>query len=200
MNMCDRFTLFSCILLLCSCASNIPLEIRENVTEENITVDAARSDSKRFTGHKVRWGGTIASIQNKAQETWIEIVDRPLGSYGRPQINDQSAGRFLARVDGFLDSAIYKVDRPITVFGTIEESVPGNIGEYSYNYPTVRATSHYLWSEYDPYATYYGYPYGYYPYWYYPYPYYFYPYRYNFGFRYGYYPHYYFGLHQHFPW
>jgi len=196
----SRFILLACILLLCSCASNVPLEIREDITDENITVDVARSDSNRFTGHKVRWGGTIASLKNKATDTWLEVVGRQLGAYGRPQITDQSMGRFMVRIEGFLDSAIYRVDRPITIFGVLEGSVAGNIGEYSYDFPLVRADSHYLWSDYDPYARYYDYPYGYYPYGYYPYPYYFYPYRYHLGFRYGYYPRYYFGLHHHFPW
>ena len=47
----------------------------------------------------VRWGGAIASVENRRDETWIEIVERPLNT-------DKSAGRFLARVDGFLDPAV----------------------------------------------------------------------------------------------
>jgi outer membrane lipoprotein len=193
-----RFILFPFLLVLCACASNVPLEIREDISGEHITLDAVRSNVDRYNGHKVRWGGTISSVQNKATDTWIEVVGRYLGSYGRPQVTDQSEGRFLVRIDGFLDAAIYRVNRPITVYGLLEGSVSGNIGEYSYTYPLVRAYSHYLWNDYEPparYAPYYDYPYGFYPY-----PYYFYPYRFDFGYRYGHFPRYYFGLHQRFPW
>ena len=192
------FILFPFMLALCACASNIPLEIREDISGEHITLGVVRADMDRFTGHKVRWGGTISSVQNKATDTWIEVVGRRLGSYGRPQVTDQSDGRFLVRIDGFLDSAIYRVNRPITVFGVLEGSVPGNIGEYSYTYPLVSAHSHYLWDDYDVedrYDRYYGYPYRYYPY-----PYYFYPYRFGFGYHYGHFPHYYFGIGHHFHW
>ena len=193
-----RIAIFPFLALLCACASNIPLEVREDISGEQITLAAVRSDMERYSGHKVRWGGTISSIQNKATDTWIEVVERPLGSYGRPQVSDQSDGRFLVRIDGFLDSATYRVNRSITVYGVLGDSVPGNIGEYSYTYPMVGAYSHYLWNDYDAlerYDRYYGYPYRYYPY-----PYYFYPYRFGFGYNYGYFPHYYFGLGHDFYW
>ena len=186
------------MLMLCACASNIPLEIREDITGENITVDAARSDITRYTGRQVHWGGTISAVENKENDTWIEVVDRPLGSYGRPQISDQTAGRFLVRIDGFLDPAIYRVNRPITVYGTMEGGLMRPIDEHPYLYPLVKAQTYYLWDDYDPYARYARYyddPYGYYPY-----PYYFYPYGFDFGYRYGYFPRYYFGLHQHYHW
>ena len=193
-----HLALFPFIILLAGCASDIPLEIREDISGEQVTLGAVRSDVDQYTGHKVRWGGTIASVQNKATDTWLEVVGRRLGSFGRPLFTDQSDGRFLVRIDGFLDSATYRINRPITVYGILEGSVPGNIGEYSYSYPLVGAYSHYLWEDYDPYEQYdryYGYPYRYYPY-----PYYFYPYGFNFGFNYGYFPNYYFGLHQHYHW
>ena len=191
-----HLALFPFIILLAACASNIPLEIREDITGENITVNAARSDINRYTGRKVRWGGTIAGVENKASDTWIEVVDRRLGAYGRPLFTDQSGGRFLVHIDGFLDPAIYRVDRPITVFGTMESGIMKPIDEHPYLYPLVRAQSYYLWEDYDPYARYprdYGYPYGYYPYF-------FNPYGFDLGFRYGYLPHYYIGLHQYYPW
>lgn len=156
----------------------------------------------------MRWGGTIASVQNRADATWIEIVERELGAYGRPLETDRSEGRFLARFDGYLDASIYKVDRPITIFGVVKGQVSGFIGDYSYNFPLVHVASHYLWREHDPYADYryrdpyWDYPYWYYPYWYYPhgyYPYYYSPYRFHFGFNYRHYPDYYFGLH-YYPW
>ena len=36
------------------------------------------------------WGGTIASVENRKDETWLEIVARELGSSGRPRETDRS--------------------------------------------------------------------------------------------------------------
>lgn len=136
-----------------------------------------RGTPESYQGTPVRWGGVIAAVTNRAEESVVEVVSRPLGSSGRPQETDQTAGRFLVRVAGFLDPAVYAAGREFTVVGTIEGSERRNIGEYPYTYPVVRATGHYLWPPreeaprdpfyYPPfYRPYYDpwYPYGPYPY------------------------------------
>lgn len=186
------FLVFPALILLGGCASNIPLEIRENITDKDISIKAASVNFEANQGETVRWGGTIAKVENNATDTWLEIVGRKLDSYGRPHETDQTQGRFIARVDGFLDPAIYKIDRGVTVYGKIESRVVREIDDHPYTYPLVRVQSHYLWNEYDR-RRYYGYPYPYYPY-YHPYWY-----RYHFGYRHGFYPRYHFGLH-HYYW
>ena len=160
--------------LLGGCASDIPKPIRV-APPNNPTITAGLGN--------VNEGGTIASVDNKARETWVEIVARPLDSDGEPIENDRTLGRFIARVDGFLDPDIYSKDREVTVYGTIESRITRMIGNHPYNYPLVKARTLYLWRDYPeavPYYPYpYPYPYGYYdPYFYpfYRYPY-WYPYR-----------------------
>ncbi|OGT64351.1 MAG: hypothetical protein A2W69_01880 [Gammaproteobacteria bacterium RIFCSPLOWO2_02_47_7] len=191
-----RYLFLTVLLLtfLSGCASNIPLEIRQDITDSPVSINAASKDIDQYQGKQVRWGGTIASVENRKDDTWIEVVGKELNSWGEPVFSDESGGRFLVRVDGFLDPAIYKADRGITVYGTVESRVVGQIDDYSYNYPLIKAQSHYLWSDYAR-RRYYVYPY--YPY----YPYY-YPYRYgfHFGYGHGYYPRYRFGLHHHYYW
>ena len=177
------------MLFLSACASNVPVEIRQDITGSNASVDAVRIDFSRYEGQKVRWGGTIVSLENKASETWVEIVGRELGSYGRPKRLDQSPGRFLVRIEGFLDPAIYKPDRELTVYGTVESRLVRQIDEHPYTYPLIKAQTYYLWDEYDRYDDRYAYyPYGY-PY-------------YHYGLDYGYFPGhnfgYHFGMFQHF--
>ena len=181
------------LIMLGGCASNIPLEIREDITDKNISIKAASQNFDQNMGQPVRWGGTIANVENNATDTWIEIVGRKLGSSGQPLEVDQTQGRFIARVDGFLDPAVYKVDRRITIYGKVESRVVRQIDDHPYTYPLINAQSHYLWSEYD-HRRYYGHPYPYYPY-YYPYRY-----GYHFGYRHGFYPRYRFGLHHGYYW
>jgi|GEM_PF-2141366 len=68
-----------------------------------LTLSEAR-DAPPAVPEAVRWGGTIVSIENKADGTSsLEIVSRPLGYAGRPVRNDQSDGRFFAEIDDVVD-------------------------------------------------------------------------------------------------
>src|SRR4030066_392990 len=131
-------------LTLAGCASDIPRPIRESPAE-NIPVTEALKDPQQHRAAAVRWGGAIASIENRRDETWIEIVERPLDAYGQPRDTDQSAGRFLARVQGFLDPAIFAPKRLVTAAGALDGNSTRTIGEHPYTYPVVRADSIYLW-------------------------------------------------------
>lgn len=185
------------LVLLGACATDVPLEIRQDIAGNPVTINAVKSDIVRYKGTDVRWGGIIAAVDNNQSDTWIEVVGRDLGSYGQPVgLDDPAArGRFIARIDGFLDPAIYKVNRGITVYGRVEDSIVRSIDKHPYTYPLVKAKSYYLWSNnqlYPQRAYYYPYyPYGYY----YPYG----PYRYFYPYRSGYY-HYYFGMHHYYGW
>ncbi len=146
--------------LLAGCASNIPEQIR-SAPEGNPRVAEVRVDVDVFTGVEVRWGGEIALVENFESHTQIEIVARELTSSGRPLVNDPSPGRFVAKIRGFLDPAVYAERRQITVFGIVTGSLSKHIGEYLYDYPAVEVDSHVLWKplpERDPYY--------YRPYWY----------------------------------
>jgi outer membrane lipoprotein len=179
-----RSILFAAIMITLSgcAATHVPVEIRET-PERDPGVDQVRSNIDSYKGVPVRWGGTIASVENKEQETWIEVVAARLDSSGRPRSLDASEGRFLVRIDGFLDPQIYAMHRELTVFGEVEDLVEQPIGEHAYIYPLMRAQTYYLWPEYQERR------YGHYPY---PYPYYYpaYPYSYRFYRPYYYRPYY----------
>lgn len=111
------------------------------------TLEAVRANPDAFLDNRVRWGGSIARVENRRTDTLVEIVEHPLFDSGRPRSVNTSAGRFIARVPGFLDPAIYAEDRQITVVGTLEPSLQRTIGEYPYRFPVVAADMHQLWSE-----------------------------------------------------
>lgn len=171
-----------CVLLTSGCASNVPREIQDPPVAD-LTVNQVRSDIDEYTGNTVRWGGIIASVENRENETWVEVVAQDLGSYGQPRDEDSSYGRFLVRIEEFIDPQIYAEGRELTVAGVVESRIVRPIGEHPYTYPLIRATAYHLWPEYAEYDRrndyfmryHYGYPF----------------YRgYGFGYR-GYYPYYY---------
>lgn len=154
--------------LLAGCASSVPPTIR-TAPPGSPELAQARADVERFIGAQVRWGGTIAAVENRSSETWIQVVGRELGSNGRPRESDRSAGRFIARSQGFLDPEIYAKGRLLTVFGTVTGQMTRNIGDYSYQLPVVRVESLHLWEPLPRYRPYYYDPFWYYEPWY-PYP------------------------------
>ena len=130
---------------LSACASNVPRAISQEPGTP-ISVAQARGGIENLSGQSVRWGGKIAGVENHKTETWVEIVQLPLNHFGRPVEGDSSDGRFIARIEGFLDPQVYTKDRLITVAGTLEKITQRPIGEYSYTYPLMHAVVYYLWS------------------------------------------------------
>ena len=132
------------------CASNLPLEITKPI-EGSPQISEVLQNSEAHKSEQVRWGGSIASIENKKDETWVEVVSRELKRSGRPKSSDETTGRFLVKVSQFLDPEIYKKGRLITVYGELAASQDGKIGEQPYSFPVVISKKAYLWAEYrDP--------------------------------------------------
>lgn len=163
-----RFAMIAAALLLAACASNVPEGIRK-APQGGVGPAEARADAERLQGVPVRWGGVIAAVENRRQETWLEVVARPLAGDGSPKSGDApNLGRFLARVPQFLDPAVYSDGREITVRGTFVGTETRPIGDYPYRYPVVQVQQHHLWPVAPEPA---AYPYD--PFWYdpwYPYP------------------------------
>lgn len=150
-------------LLLAACAATVPEPIRDVPETAPLPVEV-RSEPGRFEGARVRWGGTIIAVSNEAASTEIEIVARPLDARGRPEDVDRSLGRFLARVSGFLDPAVYAEGREFTVTGTVKGATERTIGDYAYSYPVVEVSGQYLWARRRPESERPPYPYD--PFWY----------------------------------
>ena len=132
------------LFFLHGCASNVPIEIRQSPAGAP-AVGAVTADSTPYQGQHVRWGGSIVSVENKADETRLEILAKKLDYYGQPKYTDKSEGRFVARSASFLDPQIYRKDREITIYGTVEGSEAGKIGDKPYTFPVVKVEKFYLW-------------------------------------------------------
>lgn len=137
------FPLLLATLLLGAC-STVPTNISSPVVVP-VTLSQAAKNPDKLNRTQVRWGGTIAKVENRQQTTRVEIVARELFDDGEPKKSDQSLGRFLAEIKGFLDPAIYAVGRNFTVVGALAGTVQGKLGEMNYTYPVVEAGSYYLW-------------------------------------------------------
>ncbi len=153
-----RLAVLVSVLSLAGCATRIPQELRQpNISRA--TVSAARAHAVP-SGTRVRWGGTIAKVSNTPRATWIQVISHPLRHDGRPR-RGHGGGRFLARVPGFLDPAVYAVGRKFTVVGTFSGFERDPIGNYLYNFPVVRTIATHLWRPRPrPYYGYSAWPWG----------------------------------------
>ena len=156
---------------LCACANKPPAPI-DRIPAGNLSLAEAQTDTRRFAGSEVRWGGSIIKVENKASNTLIEIVERPLEKNGKPRIDRTSAGRFIARFVGFVDPVVYENGRLLTIIGRIDSELSRPIGEFNYSFPLVTVSSSYLWPKEVRHEQRNVYP----PWWYYdPWPYYYRP-------------------------
>jgi outer membrane lipoprotein len=130
------------LMILAGCASypkqvqvadNVALTSYETAVQQNIDFGTAR------------WSGVIAEISNKADQTRLEVVYFPSGSNGRPAVSDQTQGRFITYIKGFLDPMVYQRGKSVTVLGDLTRSEIGKVDEYEYRYPVIKDASVYLW-------------------------------------------------------
>jgi outer membrane lipoprotein len=132
-------------MLLAACASPVPTAIKE-APPDNPELEAVRSSPAKYESRPVRWGGEILATDNRENETRLTVLARPLIRNGKPSDDtDESAGRFIAIVPGFLDPQVYGDKRKITVTGTLRRSEAGKVGEFAYTYPVVEVQDYYLW-------------------------------------------------------
>ncbi|NLO79192.1 MAG: Slp/YeaY family lipoprotein [Xanthomonadaceae bacterium] len=154
---------------LAGCASKLPQPIRE-APEPDLALRVAVQDPERYFGRQVRWGGSIAGVDNRAEETCLEVVGRELQSSGKPVAGNGSPGRFLACTGEFLDPVVYAEGRLVTVAGTLEAVETRLVGKYPYRYPVVQVSALHLWAPEPERVIYEPDPFWYDPFW--PWPYY----------------------------
>jgi outer membrane lipoprotein len=139
---------FLLALTLTACATRPPDPILD-APAPDLSLSEVAAKVSAYVGQRVRWGGRIAGVENRSNETWLDVVARPLDGNGRPHTSDQSLGRFIARVDGFLDPAVYANGRAVTVAGSIDGTLTRPIGDYPYIYVIVKADATRLWEPVD---------------------------------------------------
>jgi outer membrane lipoprotein len=141
-----RICLALATVLIAAC-STLPERIQLPEGTNLISYEDAASKSEQMLNQKARWGGVIAKIDNKAENTVLEVVYYPLKSYGRPIAGDESIGRFRVYINGFMDPMVYKVGRTMTFTGDFSGVEEGLVGEHKYVFPTLQGTGYYLWKD-----------------------------------------------------
>jgi len=161
------------LMIVSACAPIIPQQLKREITEK-ITIHDVVTNPDALKRKMILWGGKIIRAVNEKEGTLIEVLQLPLDRSQRPKDVDASEGRFLVLYPGYLDVAIYRPGREITVVGEVYGIRKLSLGEIEYEYPFIKARKIHLWKvrpetiklyhEYPPYPCWGPYLWGY-PYW-----------------------------------
>ena len=150
-------TLLLCIaiasfLLLAGCAPVISKGALKKV-DQGLGFEQLLKDPEAYREKTVLLGGNIIETKNLPDRTLIFVLQRPLGFRKEPTGEDVSKGRFIVYVPGFLDPAIYRHGRKITVAGSVLGKEVRPLGKIKYSYPVTEKKELHLWPAEESYVT-----------------------------------------------
>ncbi len=146
-----RVVTFAALALLLSagsCAHPISRQLREEAKRENLTFSMVLKNPAAYAGRTVLWGGQIIETMNFNDGAEIIVLETPLSYLGEPGTAQSSRGRFIAKSPDFLDPAVYKAEREVTLAGEVIGAQQRELDKTSYTYPVVRIRELYLWEPY----------------------------------------------------
>ena len=122
-----------------------PPVLKPMQTPQNIAPDMAAAMPDVYRGAEILWGGRIVEVRNRAETSEIVILAYPLDGGQRPRPKEPAQGRFIAVLEGYVESHDYPHDRFITVSGKVDGSLSEDVDEQPYVYTLVRAEGLHLW-------------------------------------------------------
>jgi outer membrane lipoprotein len=137
-----------CGLLICACTT--ARLTPEQAALRAVTPTMAAAQPSMHQGKRVEWGGLLIATHNRQNHTLIEILAYPLRTDGRPDLDNQPLGRFLAIREGYLEPLEFTTGKQLTVTGPITGTRQGRVGEGDYIYPTMDAGRLHLWPREAP--------------------------------------------------
>ena len=149
------------VVLAVSACTTIPEQIQGTYPE----ISPARVEPGVF-GSSVRWGGVILDAKNKGSGTCFEILSRDLDKYLRPELQDKTAGRYIACKEGFHDPEVFSKGREVTMTGQIQMIETRQLDEFNYRYPIIKIDNMVLWKKRRNVVVYRGFNHSFYDPWY----------------------------------
>jgi outer membrane lipoprotein len=131
-----------------ACSSMISPQA-QSLTDPELSYAQLASNPEAYMGKVVIIAGIIIEAVNTREDTRLLLLQYPANRRGCPQSDTSSGGRFLVLTPEYLETAIYRAGRALTVAGEVWEprGLPG--GETVYRYPLLAPREMYLWPEGD---------------------------------------------------
>ena len=146
-----EWSVWTLLFLSLGCASVFSSESLKRV-DSDISFRDLQRNPEAFQEKTVLLGGKIIETRNLSEKTVLMVSQRMLDSNHRPIREDQSQGRFMVHVPEFLDPAIYRRERNITVIGRVAGSSVLPLNGTPYRYPIIEKKELYLWPVEEPFS------------------------------------------------
>ena len=137
-------------LLMTGCTSVLSNQIVREADDKVAFPDLLQKPD-RYRGAVVIVGGQIIETVVRENETWVQVLQLPLGWQQQPDITAASQGRFLVVYQRFVDPLIYEKGRKITVGGVVQGGRVITINGKLYTVPSILERESYLWKAEDYY-------------------------------------------------
>lgn len=132
------------IFTVMSCAPVISQEGLKDI-DKNLRFEWVLENPDEYKGKSILLGGTVIETEPLSDKTLILVLQRPLGYREKPSTEKESKGRFIIVAPEFLDPAIYRAGRQLTVVGPIVGREMRPLGKIEYSYPLIAKKELYLW-------------------------------------------------------
>jgi outer membrane lipoprotein len=117
--------------------------------DPDLSFEQVAADPAQYAGEIVIWGGYIIENQPGQEESRLIILQAPLTSQQKPKSKDDSAGRFMATQNAFLDPEIYSKHRGVTVAGKVTGKTQILENDPYGPYPVIQIKEIHLWTDPD---------------------------------------------------
>ncbi len=133
------------LVMAVGCARHTISQSLREQAEPTVSFAELQANPNVYIDEIVIFGGTIVKTLPKSHSTLVTVAQHPIDRYGRPLPTDQTAGRFMASCEAYLDPVVYAPGRQLTVAGRVLGSRPGKVGERDYVYPLISCMEMGLW-------------------------------------------------------
>ncbi len=137
-----RILVLFILMLVISACTTVPEQIQGSYPD----ISPARVEPG-VLGSSVRWGGVILGSTVRDGQTCFEILSRDLDKHLRPELEDHTAGRYIACTRGFHDPLVFGEGREVTMTGRIRDIEVRRLEEFDYHYPLLEVQNLVLWEK-----------------------------------------------------
>ena len=139
--------LLTCLALLPACATSPVSKKTKQELAPGVSFQDILAAPDAHVGQKVLWAGEILELRNAKDGSFLEILQSPADSSDAPTEPENTQGRFIAFTKQYLDRAVYKAGRKVTVVGEVlgKKEQPVAQGQADYAYPLIQILELHLW-------------------------------------------------------
>ena len=141
-----KFVTFVLGLAVLSGCAGYPIAKNLRHQAQPLTFKQVQVNPEPTRGAVVIWGGRIVTTINTPNGGEIYVLELPLGRKEKPNGDyAASAGRFIILSPGYLDPAVYRRGRLVTVAGRTQGVRNERLQNIMYRYPVLSIQQIHLW-------------------------------------------------------